>query len=91
MAKRKRKPKIELPPLDWKRARRDETMTSKRRTWESRCKRYKVQESVSKFGMPTTYFAVHNGPDGEEIIKRHKKRGPAEKSCEKHRVKHYAD
>lgn len=77
---RKRKPK---PPilLEWMRAKRDETICAHRRTWESRCHLYKVQESVGKFSeMVTVYYAIHDN----SILGRHRKREPAEQTCEKH-------
>lgn len=78
MAKRKRK--LE-PLLSWMRAKRDETECARRRTWESRCRVYTVIESVGKFsGMGTTYYAL----SGDEIIGRHRKRVPAERTCESH-------
>lgn len=76
MAKRKRK--LE-PLLSWMRAKRDETICARRRTWESRCHDYLVIESVGKFSeMGTTYYALHN----DEIIGRHRKRVLAERTCE---------
>lgn len=67
--------------MEWKRAVRDETALSNRRTWASRCGHYKVQESVGKFsGMLTVYYALFDGT----ILSRHQKREPAEKACQKH-------
>ncbi len=84
MAKRKRTPKLE-PVLAWKRAKRDETDVAKRRTWESRCFRYKVQESVGKLvEMGTSYYALVADEYGWRILSRHRKRKPAETACEKH-------
>lgn len=91
MAKRKskRKPKLQ-PVLEWKRAKRDETDVAKRRTWESRCFRYKVQESVGKLvEMGTIYYALAADKYGFRILSLHRKRKPAEMACEKHNVLHH--
>jgi hypothetical protein len=78
MAKRRKKPE---PQLEWLRAKKDETNTSTRRTWETRCRRYKVQESIGKFtGMGTTYYALVQGA----ILSTHKKKSTAEDACEAH-------
>ena len=67
--------------LDWLRAKRDDTELSKRRTFESRCRRYKVQECTGKFtGMGVTVYAV----TGTTLISKHKKIGPAKAACQKH-------
>lgn len=39
-------------------AKKDETDTAVRRRWDSRCKRYYIQESVSKFGLTTAFYVV---------------------------------
>jgi len=44
--------------LTWKRAVRDEIATSTRKTWDTHCGRYRVQESVSKLGLGTSYYAI---------------------------------
>ena len=68
--------------LEWMRAKKDETELSKRRTWESRCRQYKVQECAGKFAeMGTVVYAIAN--DGPRIISRHIRRSAAEKACEK--------
>lgn len=81
----KRKKKLE-PQLQWMRGLRDETEVSKRMTWRSRCDCYKVQESVSKVGFATTYYALHKDDTGWFIIDRNKTRKAAEKACEEHRM-----
>ena len=73
--------KTQAVTLDWLRAKRDETELSKRRTWESKCRRYKVQECVGKFTDMGTYFYALTGPT---LISRHRKKGAAERACEKH-------
>lgn len=86
MAKRKKKLK---PVLEWKRAKRDETDVAERRTWESRCGLYKVQESVGKLiDMGTRYYAMGTDRYGWRIISQHRKRTPAETACEKHNRSH---
>jgi hypothetical protein len=68
-------------PLDWLRAKKDETIISIRTTWETRCRNYKVQESVGKLtGMGTVYFAMYDNT----ILSRHRKKRPALGVCEKH-------
>lgn len=80
----KRKKKLE-PVLEWKRAKRDETDIAKRKTWESRCGHYKVQESVGKLiEMGTSYYALAADKYGWLILSQHRKRKPAEMACEKH-------
>lgn len=71
--------------LIWKRAKKDETDCAFRRKWASRCGRYSVVESISKFNEGgTIYYALRAlTGDGWAIISRHRKRGPAEKACEK--------
>lgn len=67
--------------IEWKRARRDESMTSNRRTFESRCKRYRVIECVGKFsGMGTTWYAMF----GDMTISRHSRKAPAIRACQRH-------
>lgn len=69
--------------LSWsKRARRDQTLTAKRRTWRSACGRYLVQESNSLFGLPTVYYAID--VFGPTLLGRHRRRSGAEKRCQHH-------
>lgn len=69
------------PPLEWKRAVRDETITSKRRHWHSRCGRYTVVEGVSKLiEMGTHYWAV-SAKAG--LIKTHRSKRAAERTCDR--------
>ncbi len=72
--------------IEWKRAKKDETDCAFRRTWVSRCGRYSVVESISKFtDGGDIYYALRALPnDGWMIISRHRRRGPAEKACEKY-------
>ena len=72
--------------LEWKRAKRDETECATRRTWESRCGLYKIQESVSKFGLAITYYSLYDDGTGWAVIDRRQKRNAAEKACEAHRM-----
>lgn len=75
--------KTPVPQLEWMRAKKDETTCANRRTWESRCRRYKVQESVGKFiDMETVYYALWLRSVGWEILSRHRKRSTAAAACE---------
>jgi hypothetical protein len=71
--------------LDWKRATSDETDCSHRKTWESRCQCYRVQESVSKFGLPRVYYALYYDGDCWSILSRHYKKETAQKACVSHK------
>jgi hypothetical protein len=76
--------------LDWKkRCRKDSTVTSDRKIWETKCGRYKVVFSQVRFGrgpngIPDTYYAIERGESWESIISKHRKKNPAMKACEKH-------
>ena len=76
--------------LEWKkRCRKDSTIISDRKIWETKCGMYKVVFSQIRFGkgpdgIPDTYYAICMDEDGEKIISKHRKKGPAEKACEKH-------
>lgn len=73
----KRKPIL----LAWMRAKRDKTLCAHRRTWDSRCRSYKVIESIGRFSeMGTWYFAITDNT----ILGRHRTRKVAEKTCEVH-------
>ena len=50
------------------------------RRWRSKCKRYAVEQSKSKYGMPTLYRAI--GPAGE-IIGTHRSRSAALRACQR--------
>lgn len=86
--KKKTTRKVKLGPkvkLEWKEAKRDETLTAHRQTWESECGSYQVVESISKFsGLGTTYYAIHYTGKWWAIIGEHRKYKPAEKTCETH-------
>ena len=78
--------------IQWKtRCKKDVTLTSRRRHWESRCGIYKVIESVCLYGpkegpqaIPTIYYAMHRRELGWYILSRHRKRSAAVTACEKH-------
>lgn len=73
--------------MEWKRARRDETLIAKRRTWESRCLRYRVQESVPKLtGLAKVFYALYfdTALNTWLIIGRHRTRRAAETNCLTH-------
>ena len=75
--------------MDWKRARRDETEISHRRTWDSRCLEYRVQESVPKYDLSIIYYALYRDREIQNwiIIGRHRTRKAAIKKCEMHERK----
>lgn len=78
--------------LEWMRAYRDETDVSRRRTWRSRCRRYVVQESESKYEKDdkgravVRFYAILVA--GQVILGRHRKKARAQKTCENHAKKH---
>jgi hypothetical protein len=83
MAKKRKKPRKEKIVLEWMRAKKDQTDCAHRTIWESRCRRYKVVESVSKLAeLGTTYYAIRRQPH-EFIISKHRKGGPAKSACVK--------
>ena len=82
MAKKKvRKPKVEL---DWMRAKKSEGDCAKYTAWGSRCRRYKVVQSVGKLEDRTRYTAQVKNDFGWRIFSRHRKRSAAERACVKH-------
>lgn len=71
---------------------RDETLTSKRRIWLTKCGRYRVVKSMSKYGLPTIYYAMEyrDTPEsnnfagwGWDIISKHRAKSAAFVACEK--------
>jgi hypothetical protein len=69
--------------LDWKRGVSDEISTSRRMTWESRCQRFRVQRSESKYGLGTTFYAMMaDGSGGWTMLARKPTRNSAEATCE---------
>jgi hypothetical protein len=80
--------------IEWnKRARRDETQMAERRTWNSKCGHYKVEECNIKFGRsydrrgnylgyPIFYRAMALLDGVWRILSAHRKRGTAIKQCE---------
>tara|TARA_Y100000034_G_scaffold72508_1_gene87408 strand:- start:2318 stop:2614 length:297 start_codon:yes stop_codon:yes gene_type:complete len=80
--------------IQWKkRSKADQTLTSDRKTWESRCGLYKVVFSQIRYGrglgkksIPDQYYAMARKTKDEifEIISRnHRKKNPAIEMCEK--------
>jgi hypothetical protein len=51
------------------------------RRWRSKCKRYAVEQSKSKYGMPTLYRAIDAAGD---IISVHRARSAAMRACQRH-------
>lgn len=80
--------------LSWMRAMKVDHVASTHKVWRSRCGKYRVVESVSKYGLSTVYYAqrlVHLGtadsPSDESvfaIISRHKTKAGAQKACCQH-------
>jgi hypothetical protein len=80
--------------IDWlKRLRRDDTEIAERRVWESRCRRYKIEESriqygkgVDKRGVPLGYPPIFRimvkRPDGWRLLSAYRKRAVAKKQIE---------
>ena len=70
--------------IDWKkRARKDQTRISDRRTWDSKCGQYRVQEYVPRLiGMDTIYYSI-SLTDGI-LWNNHRTRKAAERRCENH-------
>lgn len=80
--------------IDWmKRCKKDETEMAYRRTWRSRCGRYKVEESDIKYGKgedrygnplgyPIYYRAMAFIGNAWAILSIHRKRSAAIKQCE---------
>lgn len=79
MAKKKLTQK--KPPLEWKRAVKDETIISVRRHWHSRCGRYTVVEGVSKLIEMGTHYSAISAKDG--LLKSHRTRKAAVRTCER--------
>lgn len=75
--------------LDWKkRCRKDSTIVSDRKIWETKCGSYKIVFSQIRYGrgpdgIPDSYYAIETDEVGERIISRHRKKNPATKACEK--------
>ena len=51
------------------------------RRWRTKCKRYAVEQSKSKYGMPTLYRAIDAAG---EIISTHRVRLAALRACQRH-------
>ena len=85
--------------MKFKRPKRSRTIAAERRTWESRCKGYRVIEShipyafglyrgAQHLGYSDLYYAMLSTIDGWSIISRHRRRNAAERACERHEQKH---
>ena len=78
--------------LEWKkRCKKDTTLVSDRKIWETKCGSYKVVFSHITLGngeISDTYYAIFiNNQENnrtETIVSRHRKKNPAIKSCETH-------
>jgi len=72
------------------RARVEQNAAARRRIWRSRDNRYRVVESKSLYGLPTTYYAmVYVGLDAcqWDVISKHRKKARAVRACEQHAAK----
>ena len=71
--------------IQWKAMPRTEvTITAKRRIWESHCGQYRVVNSRSLYGLPDVFYAMRRmAPNSWVIIRRHRKRRPAFRTCER--------
>ena len=65
------------------RAKRDETVTARRRIWRSLCGRFRVVEAVSLYGLPTVYRAEQLDEFGWNVISRHCKKERAVEALKK--------
>ena len=69
--------------------RKDETSVARRRTWNSRCGRFRVVHSRIRFGvrlprpkrLPDVYYAQCRVGATWQNISKHRKLGPAQASC----------
>lgn len=80
--------------MEWnKRAKREDNVTSERRTWRSKCGHYKVEESNIKYGRktdsrgnfqgyPIRYRAMREHEGMWCIISNHRKKSTAMAQCE---------
>lgn len=77
--------------MQFKRAVKSRSLAAERRTWESRCRMYRVIEShipyafglyrsSTHLGYNDIYYATYQGG----IISRHRKRHSAVKACNEH-------
>jgi hypothetical protein len=74
-------------PLEWKkRCRRDQTIASDRKIWESRCGLYRVVLSHIRYGggVLADYFYAQEfeEPRSWQNISHHRKKEPAFRACE---------
>lgn len=69
--------------LTWKRGVRDEIETSVRMTWDTHCGEYRVQESVSKLGLGTTYYAICL--PNTILSNKCRKKSTAQQLCQEHK------
>jgi len=85
--------------MDFKRARKSRNIVAIRRTWESRCKHYRVIESHIPFafgkyrgslhlGYSDRYYATVLDVEGWSIISKHRKRKAAVRACNEHEKNH---
>jgi hypothetical protein len=68
-----------------KRAKRDDTQTAERWLWRSKCGRYGVIKNVSKFGLPTAFYAIQLDETGQTMLNnRCRTKAGAIKKCQEH-------
>lgn len=85
--------------MKFKRPTKSQTIAAERRTWESKCRNYRVIESHIPFaydkwrrgihlGYSDLYYATTLTASGWHIISKHRKRRAAERACENHEKDH---
>lgn len=78
-------------PIEWKkRCRKEQTLTSDTKVWETRCGKYRVVFSHIRYGngaIPDVWYAMEYKTDGAcpmwDIISKHRKKHTAERAVEK--------
>ena len=72
--------------LEWKKkCKKDQTLVSDRKIWESKCENYKVVFSHIRFGegsLPDQYLALKRTNNIWDIMSKHRTRKAAENACE---------
>lgn len=78
-------PPADAPPVLSSRATKRLTAAAVIRTWQTKDRRYAVEEIKSLFGLPTRYLVVERLANGNEaIISEHRKREPAVEALARH-------
>lgn len=82
------KPAKSVLEIEFKRGRRDETITSDRMTWTSRCGQYQVQECKNRYEKRTVYYALIL-QNGKFHMLEHLKTFRTRKAAERALVTHF--